>query len=246
MSREACRSATTHSTAPVIPVPPKPARLQDLPLSPCIGNGGGGSRKHCFSHPTPPRETPARSHGEGEPPRARWGRVVRAGPGLERAISRGGNWVRFKITRSVLLGCAPPGVPSSFCFRSDSAPPGGRGPGSGEAPQGTRPVPLQGTHPASLGWTGPRLGFLLFLGRRKAFAARAKHIQRLARTRSSPGGDPGGSGCVGLPPGCCQGTCSGRCPRRSPSGSRDGVGWWEATGRGRSGNKPQGEKAEGK
>lgn len=55
--------------------------------------------------------------------------MVRAGPGLERAISRGGNWVRFKITRSVLLGCAPPGVPSSFCFRSDSAPPGGRGPG---------------------------------------------------------------------------------------------------------------------
>lgn len=54
VSREACRSATTHSTAPVIPVPPKPARLQDLPLSPCIGNGGGGSRKHCFSHSTPP------------------------------------------------------------------------------------------------------------------------------------------------------------------------------------------------
>lgn len=58
VSREACRSATTHSTAPVIPVPPKPAWLQDLPLSPCIGNGGGGSRKHCFSHPTPPKGNP--------------------------------------------------------------------------------------------------------------------------------------------------------------------------------------------
>lgn len=65
VSRQACRSAATHGTAPVIPVPPKPAWLQEPPLSPCIGNGGGGSRKRCFSHPTPPRETPARSHGEG-------------------------------------------------------------------------------------------------------------------------------------------------------------------------------------